>query len=381
MAFAALDDLVPLYPVYALLFADTGLSGGQIGTLLVIWSFVSMVAEVPSGALADRISRRQLLMASGAIRGAGFALWVLLPSYPAFAVGFVLWGIGSSLTSGTLEALIYDTLTELGAVDRYGSIRARVGAAQLLAELTASLAAVPLIAIGGYHLLGAVTVVTCLMQIAVAATLPRSRSTDDDDDSGYLDTLRSGVVEAATHRVVRRLVILAALLACIHGVDEYIPLLLRSAGASDPMVALLVGAFPLAAAAGAASAARVAGVRSIVPAAGLILGALAVALTATSGPLVGTVALATWYGLVQLARVIADIRLQDAISGPARATVTSVAGLGEEVCTIGVFAGYGLALDAVAPSTLLRSGVTVPTLALAVLVIWWLAAVRSHRPG
>ncbi|MQA17550.1 MAG: MFS transporter, partial [Pseudonocardiaceae bacterium] len=135
MVFAALEDLVPLYPVYALLFADTGLSGGQIGSLLVIWSFVSMVAEVPSGALADRISRRHLLMASGAIRGAGFALWVVFPSYPAFVLGFVLWGAAGALTSGTLEALIYDTLTEFGAPDRYASVRARVGAAQLLAEL------------------------------------------------------------------------------------------------------------------------------------------------------------------------------------------------------------------------------------------------------
>ena len=52
------SDAVPLYPLYALLFTDTGLSGGQISLLFAIWSTVGIVAEVPTGALADRFSRR-----------------------------------------------------------------------------------------------------------------------------------------------------------------------------------------------------------------------------------------------------------------------------------------------------------------------------------
>jgi len=53
-----LDDFVLLYPVYALLFSDTGLSVGQISSLFVIWSGASLVFEVPSGAWADAVSRR-----------------------------------------------------------------------------------------------------------------------------------------------------------------------------------------------------------------------------------------------------------------------------------------------------------------------------------
>ena len=37
-AYAVLRDLVLLYPVYALLFADNGLSVWQISTLFAIWS-------------------------------------------------------------------------------------------------------------------------------------------------------------------------------------------------------------------------------------------------------------------------------------------------------------------------------------------------------
>jgi MFS family permease len=57
-----LDDLVLLYPVYTLLFSDSGLSVWQISSLFVIWSVSSILFEVPSGAIADSTSRRRLLV-------------------------------------------------------------------------------------------------------------------------------------------------------------------------------------------------------------------------------------------------------------------------------------------------------------------------------
>ncbi len=48
VGWALLADTVPLYPLYALLFADTGLSDAEISALFVIWSVVGIAAEVPS---------------------------------------------------------------------------------------------------------------------------------------------------------------------------------------------------------------------------------------------------------------------------------------------------------------------------------------------
>ena len=99
-----------LYPVYALLFADAGLSTGAISSLFAIWSIVAFLAEVPSGALADSWSRRHLYALGAGLTGLGYALWIFWPAYPGFALGFVLWGIGGAFASGTLEALVYDKL-------------------------------------------------------------------------------------------------------------------------------------------------------------------------------------------------------------------------------------------------------------------------------
>ncbi|MYS29623.1 MFS transporter, partial [Streptomyces sp. SID7804] len=113
--YAFLEDFILLYPVYALLFSDTGLTVWQISSLFALWSVTGVLLEVPSGAWADTVSRRLSLWLGPLLTAAGFALWVLLPSYGAFAVGFVLWGAGGALGSGALEALVHDELERLGA--------------------------------------------------------------------------------------------------------------------------------------------------------------------------------------------------------------------------------------------------------------------------
>ena len=52
------------YPVLAVLFLDLGLSATQYTLLNFVWAIAIVVAEVPSGALADRIGRRPLIIAS-----------------------------------------------------------------------------------------------------------------------------------------------------------------------------------------------------------------------------------------------------------------------------------------------------------------------------
>lgn len=150
VAYEALQDFIPLYPLYQLLFTDHGLSAAEISTLFIIWSTTAFLLEVPSGALADTFSRRRLLVLGSVLSGLGFASWIVVPSYAGFALGFVLWGVSSALISGTFEALVYDELAARGAADRYAGLIGRARSASLVFNLAATLLAAPLYGLGGY---------------------------------------------------------------------------------------------------------------------------------------------------------------------------------------------------------------------------------------
>ncbi|MFC7625010.1 MFS transporter [Microlunatus sp. GCM10028923] len=361
---SALGEALPLFPVYALIFADSGLSAAQISSLLLIWSAVAFALEVPSGALADRVSRRRLLIIAGLIRAVGCASLVTVPSYPIFAIGFVLWGVSSALRSGTFQALVYDELAATGHEKSYGRLIGTAGTISPLANVVATLAAAPLLVVGGYPLVGWVSAAVCVAVAVVSWTLPeqpRSRAVDGGV-RGYLHTLRDGLTEARRNRAVFAVLIV---LVCLNlgAIDEYVPLLLRGHGVPTVVIPILLAAQGVMIAAASWAAGRWSTTRLFVPAVALIVGAVALAAGALIMHPVGFVGLAAALTAITYVTVCAQIRLQHAITGQARATVTSVAGLGREcaaLLTYGLIAGLSVGL----PLTIAVAAMAIPMLLL-----------------
>ncbi|MEV6557055.1 MFS transporter [Nocardia sp. NPDC051756] len=417
MLFKGIGDLIPLYALYSLLFADHGLSTGQISSLFAIWSTTAFLLEVPSGAWADTVSRRALLVLSGVLLTAGFALWTLVPTYPGFALGFVLWGAAGALVSGTFEALLYDDLAARGEQSAYARILGYTRAASETAIVVGIVAATPLYLWGGYALIGWSSVGFAALHTAIALSFPSAPKAvsaadideledaesladeadpvvplDRDQPEGpfarYLTMLKTGVGESFRVRAVRNGVLLGALLFGITAFDEYFALLAESVGVSTAIVPLLVGLTVLGSLGGSLLAGRTEAMsgRTMAIAVGLggvlFLGGALLAGLAEHRPYavyvltgLGFTAIGLSYGIVYNAGVVAGARLQDAIEGPARATVTSVSGLLGEVVALAVFAFAALATAWWSMSTMLALlGATI--LPIALLTPSWLP--RRH---
>ncbi|GGK55369.1 hypothetical protein GCM10011591_29150 [Nocardia camponoti] len=197
VAFKGSRDLLPIYGLYGVFFADHGLSTAQISLLLAIWSVTAFVLEVPSGAWADTVSRRGLLILSGLLQAAVFAIWLLAPSFGGFAVGFVVWGIAGSIESGTFEALLYDDLVARDAVGEYASIMGWARAAQEATVLVAIASAGPLYAWGGYALVGWVSVGFAVLHMLTAVALPSAPVAVSVGDVEGLEDGESGPLSGA----------------------------------------------------------------------------------------------------------------------------------------------------------------------------------------
>jgi MFS family permease len=335
VGWAALSELVPYYPLYALLFLDTGLSTVQISVLFAVWSITGFVTEIPAGALADRWSRRGVVVLAGVLQAAGFVVWTAAPAFGAFAIGFVLWGVGGALVSGASEALVHDALADVEAEDSFGRVYGWMTAAELLVQVPTAFAASALFALGGYRLVGWVSVGMCLLAALLALRFPEPARVPDDETS-LVGTLRQGVREAVRTPVLRLTVLAVALIGALDAVEEYFPVLAAAQGVPVTAVPFAVLAVALAGALGAARLPDRA-LPVLLGTAGLCLAA-AVVLPV----LAGLVALCVFYGLYLAVLVAAETRLQDRIDSPHRATITSVAGLGIELGSLLVFAAWAV---------------------------------------
>jgi len=120
------------YPVLAILFLDLGLSATEYTLLNFAWALVIVFAEVPSGALADHIGRRPLVIAAAACMVAEMAVLGLAPRNGGLLlflfclVNRILSGLAEALASGADESLAYDALAAEGRGGEWPRVLARV---------------------------------------------------------------------------------------------------------------------------------------------------------------------------------------------------------------------------------------------------------------
>jgi MFS family permease len=108
------------YPVFTILFLDYGLSIQQFSLLNTVWAITIVFAEVPSGALADILGRKQLLVATSLLMVAEMMVIGFVPLgnsnliFWAFFINRILSGLAEAMASGADEAIAYDSLAARG---------------------------------------------------------------------------------------------------------------------------------------------------------------------------------------------------------------------------------------------------------------------------
>ena len=348
--FAFVNEFGPLYALYAVWFAESGISATGISWVYLFWAAVGLVAEVPSGALADRVDRRRLIAVALLLRAVGISIWLVWPTFEGILLGAGLWAICLSLTSGTWEALVYDLLTAQGVEDDYAPVMARAGQAGHAAVASGTLLASGMLGLGAsIPLLGWLTVALHALSLWAILGLPRAAHAvdpEEDEDEGeapltfaaWRETLREGLRVARAHPVRLRLLVVGALLEGLFILDEYQPLLGNARGASAATIPLLVFAVWAGLLLGGELAARRPALRGAVVG-GLLIGGAGLTLAAlASGTVWALVALGLAYAAQNTAWILNDARFQARTPAHVRATVTSVRALLGAGLNMGAFA-------------------------------------------
>lgn len=203
------------------MFVDSGLSPIQISILLMAWAGTSFILEVPSGVFADKYSRKKILLLSQVVRILGYTFWIIMPDFWGFLIGFILWGIKSAFTSGTLESFVFDELKTRKQEDRYAQVLGRLQSLGYLAILFSGLGA-SLAVNFGYSFVLAISIISLAISTMSIYLVPDVKAVTSTEEKKYFDLLRKGLRISIRNTSILRIIVFISLAQALFGaLDEY----------------------------------------------------------------------------------------------------------------------------------------------------------------
>jgi len=133
-------------PIEKLFMSEIGFDAAAVGVMAAAYAAVVPIFELPSGLLADRWSRRGVLVIASLALAASALIGGLSTGVASYICSALLLGGYFAMYSGTMEAIVYDTLLEeTGGSDdferRIGRIRALESASLVVSSLLGGLLA------------------------------------------------------------------------------------------------------------------------------------------------------------------------------------------------------------------------------------------------
>jgi len=108
--------------IWVLYLAFKGMSLIEIGMLESIYHITGLLLELPTGAFADLYGRKFCVVLGRVVNILSCILMITSSSFFGFAISFILGCAAGNLNSGASEALVYDSLKELGEEEKYKKI-------------------------------------------------------------------------------------------------------------------------------------------------------------------------------------------------------------------------------------------------------------------
>lgn len=115
-------------PVFTLFLLYRDLNYTQIALLSTQHAVLTVVGEVPTGYVGDRIGRRNSLVVSNAAMTLSISGFVVASTFPAFMLLYGFWSVALVFRSGSGDAWLYETLRERLDEARFTTVRGRAGA-------------------------------------------------------------------------------------------------------------------------------------------------------------------------------------------------------------------------------------------------------------
>jgi MFS family permease len=189
--------LVPFFTIWG------GITFAQIMILQAIFTFSMFLFEVPTGVIADRFGRKTSLVLSGLVTGIAALIYASYANFWIFALGEVLWAVGSTLASGADTALVYDSLKNVKKEKRSKQIFNRIESFGLVAMMLSAPLGSLVAKQFGINWAMILTSVPMFMAVIIGLTFKEPPTGQKKEERNYFKILKTGFKYFKEHRILK----------------------------------------------------------------------------------------------------------------------------------------------------------------------------------
>lgn len=225
--------LIPAYVIERLFWQERGMDVQMVVYCEMIYALTVTLLEVPSGILADRFGRKRLLVLNGVLSVLEFVLLLFAQSFWAFGLVMLLSGVGKACTSGSQNALLYDSLLIEHKQDEFEKLLGRLSAVDFTGSMLAALSGGVLANFFGLEFNYVISCGSMLLALLLSFSLkePPMVTKPQSELSGAIEYTKQALVLLAAEPLVLLYSVSGAVLgACLLYLDEFWQLILEESG-------------------------------------------------------------------------------------------------------------------------------------------------------
>jgi len=214
LTYSVCCNLVFLLPIIIPYSKYIGLSFQEFLLTEAIFAAIVLFAEVPSGWLSDIWKRRTTLIISTFFAVIGYSFLLNADSFWIFALGQAIIGIAVSLNSGTINALLYDTLLQDERVGEYRKLEGKRHAYTLYAVAFASIIGAAVYQIDEKLPVALEIIALIIAMISISFIIEPKRQMKSIERHMFYDMMQTMKYALSGHREVAGIIFISMIAFC-----------------------------------------------------------------------------------------------------------------------------------------------------------------------
>lgn len=234
-------EFILIYPLYVIMFGDRGhVDASGVGIILAVGFVLVVLFDIPTGIIADKVSRKYIIVANIICKIIGLLIWLVLPFFWGYILAAVFFSLSIALESGALQAYLYGTLGD-NHKDSYSRFWGQVSA-MIMVSYTTAYALAALVGVH-YPALLICSIVAVSVALLIALTLPKDTLPVNDTDSGKPKVFKSALAHIIKTPALGRLLLSAIIIVALSQVViEYTQVYFRQSGVPLRYIAIVLAA-------------------------------------------------------------------------------------------------------------------------------------------